>query len=188
MGCYRLARFNTDGGIQVKWKLGHIKPFWNDEYTKLKYTKKPFNNYKDLYKWREQGYTQPEELFVGMMCAFGEKQPKWTDKFVKWAETEFNLKDIGCCFYRMETGVILPKHRDTYKMYAERFNCRPESVHRILVFLEDWKSGHYFELEGKPMLEWKAGNYASWNGRTEHFAANIGVENRYTLQITGHRK
>ena len=171
----------------MKYKLGNIKPFWNNEYKNLNYTKKPFNNYDDLVKWRNQGYTHSEDLFVGMMCGFGQGQPEWTDKFVKWTEAEFHLKDIGCCFYRMETGVILPKHRDTYKMYTERFKCSPESVHRILVFLEDWKSGHYFEVDGKNITGYRAGDYAIWSGDEEHMAANIGIEHRYTLQITGWR-
>ena len=53
--------------------------------------------------------------------------------------------------------------------------------------MEDWKSGHYFEVEGNPFIEWKSGDYISWVGNTEHFAANIGIEYRYTLQITGHK-
>ena len=40
-----------------------------------------------------------------------------------------------------------------------------------------------FEYEGKPIVKWKAGDYAVWIGDTKHFAANIGVEYRYTLQI-----
>jgi len=37
------------------------------------------------------------------------------------------------------------------------------------------------------MINWKAGDYAIWTGNTKHFAANIGVDYRYTLQITGHK-
>mgnify|MGYP001387133250 FL=1 len=56
---------------------------------------------------------------------------------------------------------------------------------RIIVFLEDWKSGHYFELDGKPIMDYKAGTYVEWSADVEHMAANIGVDYRYTLQITG---
>ena len=102
-------------------------------------------------------------------------------------EDEFQLKDIGCCYYRMGTNDIIPNHSDAYSVYTKKFNCKTEEVHKILVFLEDWKSGHYFEYEGKPIVKWKAGDYAVWIGDTKHFAANIGVEYRYTLQITGHK-
>ena len=56
---------------------------------------------------------------------------------------------------------------------------------RVLVFLEDWKSGHYFELDGIPIVNWKAGDYYQWTGATKHMASNIGVDDRYTLQLTG---
>jgi len=45
-------------------------------------------------------------------------------------------------------------------------------------------SGHYFELDGEPYVKWSKGNYLWWRGDTSHMAANLGVENRYTMQIT----
>jgi len=51
--------------------------------------------------------------------------------------------------------------------------------------LEDWKSGHYFEGMGNPVTQWRAGDAVEWDYDTPHMAANIGLEPRYTLQITG---
>ena len=74
-----------------KWKIGYIEPFWYDEqYKDLNYRKEPFNNPKDLKKWREQGYTHPVELFTGMMCKHGETQPRWNNKIIEWLEKDFN--------------------------------------------------------------------------------------------------
>jgi len=55
-----------------------------------------------------------------------------------------------------------------------------------LVLLEDWKSGHYLEAMNKPVVNWHAGQVVEWTYDTPHMAANIGLEPRYTLQITGH--
>jgi len=52
--------------------------------------------------------------------------------------------------------------------------------------LEDWKPGHYLEVNGKPYVNWQAGDTVEWAYDTPHMAANIGLEDRYTLQITGH--
>ena len=82
--------------------------------------------------------------------------------------------------------LVLPLHSDDYKLYRNKFNLDIDDVFRILVFLEDWKSGHYFEFNGEPIVNWKKGDYLKWNGKVPHMAANIGVEPRYTLQITGH--
>jgi hypothetical protein len=87
----------------------------------------------------------------------------------------------------MVTNEIIPVHGDNYKLYREIFNCKLNDINRIIIFLEDWKSGHYFELDGEPFVNWKAGDYFIWNGDLEHMAANIGIEDRYTLQITGRK-
>jgi len=53
------------------------------------------------------------------------------------------------------------------------------------VFLDDWQSGHYFDVDDTPVLQWRAGEGVVWENHTPHSAANVGVTNRYTLQITG---
>ena len=54
-----------------------------------------------------------------------------------------------------------------------------------MIFLENWKSGHYFEIDGVPITNWTKGEYIFWEGDTPHMAANMGIEPRYTMQITG---
>ena len=119
------------------------------------------------------------------MCNYNETQPSWNETFISWARYQHGLQNIGCCYYRMVTNEILPVHGDDYKLYREKFKVELDDCYRILVFLEDWKSGHYFEVDGKNITDYKAGDYAIWSGDEEHMASNIGTEYRYTLQITG---
>jgi hypothetical protein len=167
------------------WSQGKIEKFWDDEFKNLNYKREIFNNQSDIENWRNLGYKQDVELFSGMMCPFGENHPIWTDKFVKYVEENLGLKDIGVCYYRMETGVILPTHSDHYNVYRKKFNLELNQIHRVLIFLEDWKSGHYFEVDGQPFFNYKAGTFVAWYGNTKHMAANIGQDMRYTLQLTG---
>jgi hypothetical protein len=60
------------------------------------------------------------------------------------------------------------------------------TIHRAIVFLEDWASGHYLEIDGEPIIKWTAGDVVIWCYDTPHMAANMGLTPRYTLQITGH--
>jgi hypothetical protein len=53
------------------------------------------------------------------------------------------------------------------------------------VFLEDWQNGHYLELNGHPIVQWRAGDWVQWRDDLPHIAANVGKTPRYTLQITG---
>jgi len=172
----------------MKWSYGKIEPFWNEEYKNLEYTKEIFNNESDIKRWRDDGYRNNIEDFTGTMCSHGKNHPLWTSDVVRWIESEFNLNDIGVCFYRMETGVILPIHSDHYTVYKNKFNCDLKDIYRVLIFLEDWKSGHYFEIDGNPIVNYRAGTYAIWQGDAKHMAANMGVDDRYTLQLTGWKK
>ena len=61
------------------------------------------------------------------------------------------------------------------------------AIYRALVLLEDWKSGHYLEVTEQPVVGWAAGTVVEWTYDAPHMAANIGLEDRYTLQITGHK-
>ena len=86
----------------------------------------------------------------------------------------------------MGTGSVLPEHRDTYKKYRSLFNCDLNNIIRIIVFVENWESGHYFEIDQTPITKWKQGDYIWWRGDVNHMAANLGLTPRFTLQVTGH--
>ena len=89
----------------------------------------------------------------------------------------------------MNTCDILPVHQDHYTKYQQVANITdPQKIRRAIVFLEDWASGHYFEVDGNPILNWRAGDYVIWEYDTPHFAGNFGITPRYTVQITGFEK
>ncbi len=171
----------------VEWSKGYTDPFWDDEYKKLNYAHEQFNNREDLSKWKRQGYTHPDSHYTGELCDMRKPQPSWNKKIIDWANQEHNLKDVGTSYYRMSTGVILPTHGDTYKAYRRIFNCELHNCYRIIIFLEDWQSGHYFEIDNTPISAYPAGTWVKWVADTTHMAANLGITNRYTLQITGHK-
>ena len=168
------------------WGTGHIEPFWDDEYKRLDYRLESFNNPDDLARWRREGYVHPTSHFTGFMCDMRKPQPSWNHRLISWAEDYFKINNVGTSYYRMGTGVILPVHSDIYRRYCKLYNCKIDDIIRILVMPEDWKSGHYLELAGKAYTNWRAGDYFWWYGSTPHMAANIGVEKRYSIQITGH--
>lgn len=158
--------------------------FWDDEYQYLRYEREEFNDADSMLYWQRKGYPGP---YVGFMCDMRKTQPSWNDKFVKIFE-DMGWQDVGTSYYRMDTGVILPTHQDLYARYVELFDLkgREETIWRAIVYLQDWQSGHYAEYNGNPFIQWKAGSCVLWNYDTPHMAANIGIEPRYTLQITGH--
>lgn len=161
----------------------NIPVFWDDEFKKLNYVTEEFNDPESMAKWTALGY---QNKFTGAMCDMRSPQPSWNDKFLKIYQ-ELGWKDIGTSYYRMSTGTILPTHSDLYVRYVTLHNLQGQEqrIRRAVVFLEDWKPGHYSEIDGQGMVNWKAGCTLEWQYDTPHSAANIGIEDRYTLQITG---
>jgi len=166
--------------IHAKYK---IPKFWGIEYKLLDYSTEEFNDPESLRIWRHQGYTGP---FTGAMCDMRKQQPTWNDKFIEIYQ-EMGWKDIGTSYYRMDTGTVLPTHSDLYAKYVKLYNLQGQEqrIRRAVVFLEDWKPGHYSEINGMGLVNWDAGTVLEWDYDTPHAAANIGIESRYTLQITG---
>lgn len=162
----------------------NIEPFWDDSFKHLTYTVEAFNNPNDIANWMELGYPGK---FTGAMCDMRSPQPVWNNMFIKYFN-RLGWKDVGTSYYRMSSGTILPNHHDTYKRYIELFELEntPQSIYRAIIFLEDWASGHYLEIDGEPITKWSAGDTVSWCYDTPHLAANMGYTPRYTLQITGH--
>jgi hypothetical protein len=163
----------------------NIYKFWDDEYKHLDYVQEPFNDPESVSRWLCQGY---QGKITGDLCDMRHRLPSWNHQFVEFYQQR-GWQDIGVAYYCMHTGTVMPEHQDLYKRYIEVFDLQgqEQSVRRAIVFLEDWKSGHYLEIDGRPVVQWIAGDVVEWHYDTPHMAANIGLEPRYTLQITGHR-
>lgn len=161
-----------------------IQRFWDDEFKTLDYISEPFNDPKTVELWLQQGY---HPKICGDLADMRHRLPSWADRFIN-IYTQLGWKDIGLAFYRMPTGTVMPVHSDLYRRYIERFELqgREHTIKRALLLLEDWKPGHYLEVNGKPYVNWYAGDTVEWVYNIPHMAANIGLEDRYTLQITGH--
>jgi len=168
--------------VITKYKLDK---FWDDEFKTLNYISEPFNDPVSVNQWLSQGY---QGKICGELCDMRHTLPSWSNKFIELYTAE-GWKDIGIAFYRMRTGTVMPNHSDLYKRYIELFNLqgKEQTINRALVLLEDWKSGHYLEALGSPVVGWVAGQVVEWNYDAPHMAANLGLEDRYTLQITGHK-
>jgi hypothetical protein len=161
----------------------HLPKFWDDEFKNLSYINETFNDSENLNRWMSLGYA---DKFTGDMCDMRSSQPSWNKQFIN-IYAEMGWKDIGTSYYRMATGTILPTHQDLYLRYIDLFDLKgkEQRIRRAIVFLEDWKPGHYFEGNGLPKVQWKAGDVVEWQYDAPHLAANLGLEPRYTLQITG---
>ena len=166
-------------GNSNRWHRGHIDPWWT-KHRDLEYSNEPFNDAASLELWRSLGYTQSR--FTGDMYDMRRPEPDWIDAF----RGHFPWQHFSWSVYRMRPGCVLPNHSDTYARFVRIYDVEdPTKIHRAVIFLEDWQSGHYFEIDNTAITGWKAGDTLTWRYDVPHIAANIGMCDRYTLQITG---
>lgn len=158
---------------------GHISRFWNTDFKEFNFVRQPILD-SEIEQWRNMGYDHVKS-FSGSMYNNSNPMPKW----VSTLDNMFGLYNQTYTFYRMDTLEIMPVHSDHYNTYCRLHDTTTEKVERVILMLEDWKPGHYFELDGIGFVNWKAGDWFKWKGDVPHAASNIGVEPRYTLQITG---
>ena len=98
---------------------------------------------------------------------------------------QFGLQHVVVAVQKMEVGQVLPWHTDGYLTFIKNKQVKDKnSIMRIIVFLEDSMPGHQLWI-GDKLCTGKAGSYFGWEYATEHMAANLGKQDRYTLQITG---
>jgi len=174
---------NTNGIILVnKWTKGHIDPWWNDAFKSLPYNYQNIKNTWDAERWDREGY---HGVTYGGSSYNSKDMENHLPEYALPFLTMFDWKNVGLVFYKMDTCQTLPLHQDAYTTYAKKFNLSIDDIWRCVVFLEDWKSGHYFEIDNCPLMPWQAGDWVAWNSLVPHHAGNYGVEPRYTMQITG---
>ncbi len=166
----------------MKHRIGHITPWWDNSYKALNYIYYPLKNTHDEDRWNTEGYRGL--TLNGGLYNMSQPMPDYAQPFF----TMFDWNNVGIAFYRMCTLEALPLHVDSYTSYIKMFNITPDQVWRCIVFLEDWKSGHYFEIDGSAHMNWRKGDYVMWNNDVPHYAGNFGLEPRYTMQITGTQK
>ena len=110
---------------------------------------------------------------------FGVSEPKY---IIDFADKEFEKYTTS--IIKQEPGMFINLHTDQYWKFKEAHNCS-ENVIRYCVFLQDWQPGHYFELDGEPIVHWKQGDYVVLNENIPHRGSNSGNVPKYTFQITG---
>jgi hypothetical protein len=159
------------------WFQGQVElPVYN-EYKNLAYEKRSAYEY-DITDWKRQGYTHTS--FTGAMHVVKENYI-WLNKIAE----KIGLSNCGFTFYKMSTGDIMPRHTDHFNTYQKIFNVEKSKVWRAVVVLQDWEPGHYFDIEHRAIVNYKRGEFVLFDAFCDHSAANLGLKDRYTLQITG---
>ena len=111
-----------------------------------------------------------------------------------WNDTQLDFEDIGqqlgievitVSSILQTPGCIIPLHRDTFFKINQLYPDRTEPKIRANIHLEDWKMGHFIQYDDIVYTHWSAGDTLIWDSEILHLGANAGMENKFTLQVSG---
>lgn len=116
-----------------------------------------------------------------------------------WTPEQIDFKEIGrqlgmdivtISSIRQKPGCTITLHKDTFFQIKKRYPERTETKVRANIYLEDYKLGQmiqYISPENtlETSVNWKQGEGWIWDGDIQHLSCNAGLEDKYTLQISG---
>lgn len=153
------------------------------EYKNLPWTEQHnvgFENRSTQYElqnqlYRKAGYTEYNSCYKQTFNI--------ADNTKNFAATLFDR--FSCSVICQEPGQTLPLHVDTFYKISQQFNVDANDCIRINIFLEDWQSGHYFEIDNVSFTSWTRGDAVIIQTNQPHLSGNMGLTPKYTMQITG---
>ena len=98
---------------------------------------------------------------------------------------QLNMEVITVSSIKQNPGCVIPIHKDEFYQIKKRFPDRKEIKVRALIFLEDWKLGHFVQYQDTVVSNWSAGQGWIWDNQVLHLSSNAGMEPKYTLQVSG---
>lgn len=163
------------------WAKGFLpKCNWDDSFKDLTYCPRIFGDPETIKEWEKTGHNIQNAMGDQYTDASGHLA--WADEICD----SFELDQASYQILKIRPGTVIPLHQDPYSSYMKIKNIEDvDQICRASIFLEDWKSGHYLEVDGQPIINYKKGEYVIWKSQTPHLVANVGNQDRYTLIITG---
>lgn len=114
----------------------------------------------------------------------------WTKDDIDFAElgSQLGMEVITVSSICQPPGCMVPLHRDTFYQITQRYPERTELKVRANIYLEDWKLGQFIQYDNDISAKWKVGEGFMWDSTHLHLSANAGMQNKYTLQVSGFLK
>lgn len=101
---------------------------------------------------------------------------------------QLGMEVISVSSIRQQPGCVIPWHRDTFYQIKSKFPNRSECKVRANIYLEDWRMGHIIQFDDTVHTHWKQGEGWLWDDTILHLGANVGMQDKFTLQVSGFLK
>jgi hypothetical protein len=166
----------------ARWKIivtnmiqGHIDlPDLTAELNALQ-----FSDYFQCYQQTpevEKYYNQYNSSIWQML----EDCPDWVNDLSKQVPQDFEHYVVSVI--NILPGNTIPYHADKHYLLQKEHGAG--DTYRYLIFLEDWQSGHYFEIYNQPLVSWRRGDWIKFHRNEWHLAGNMGTTPFFSAQVT----
>ena len=138
--------------------------------------------FKDYFQCYQQ-YDALKEFYTehnSSIWQMFEDSPDWVHNLSNLIPQDFDHHVVSVI--KINPGQTIPHHVDKHFKLKQQHG-EGES-YRYLIFLEDWKRGHYYEVHDQPFTKWKAGDWVKFGIDDWHIAGNMGDEPFYSAQVT----
>ena len=138
--------------------------------------------------WDELGVSKPkycEDSAVVYQC-FGKDCPNWAEDIRRSFDSIMQYSTVTV--NKLTPGCFIPPHKDHFYKLREAtksLDTKGLITLRINIMLQDKKLGHVLDIEGQTLDQYQAGDYVYIFPGIIHTAANLGWEDRYTMQVSG---
>lgn len=137
--------------------------------------------YKKVQSYADYGYTEHNTKIWKTTNI----DPKLDFEWESFICDQLPLDKSVATLTRQDPGQILPWHEDSFYFLRANNPDDPRPIWRFLMFMQDWKIGHFAQVQNSVYTGWKAGDTIVWHPGTYHVTANAGLEPKWTCNITG---
>ena len=157
---------------EIAWVLSS-KPFWQTALAKHKFQNKTPIAPRDDY---HINYLAPS---IMLKQSFNEDVADY--------KQYYNMLDVeagSVVWLCLEPREMIPVHQDYFYTLKTKKNVETEDCIRYLIMLEDWQLGHLVQFEDRTIDMWKSGDVWYFDSAEKHCAANSGINNFYSCQVS----
>jgi hypothetical protein len=115
----------------------------------------------------------------------------WTADQIDYIEIgkQLGIEVVTVSSILQHPGCVVPLHRDTFYLINQKYPDRKQLKVRANIYLENYKIGHFIQYQTdsgfNTSIDWKQGDGFLWDSDVLHLSSNAGMEDKYTLQVSG---
>jgi len=158
-----------------------IDPHWDiKDYKILDYKLDKHKDNKDNQQYINAGHL-PQSLTL-----YNYFEPNPMPDSIDYIKSHFsNFTNISVAVNYFKPGQYMPFHYDRFTAYKNYYNIKQNcDVHRYMIMLEAHQQGQMLQINNTIHNNWIAGSIFGWRNNDKHTFFNLGVDDRYAVQLT----